>query len=104
MVTDDLGRYGPDIETAVDFSCLEAIQNAGEHAGPHTAIDVQVPEIDGALEFVATDDGHGFDTAATDAIDGFVDMRDQIGAFDSSLDVAGEPGGGTTIRGRIPLP
>jgi hypothetical protein len=40
VVTDvvaDVGRYPPDVEAAVYFCCLEAMQNAGKYAGeaPH---------------------------------------------------------------------
>jgi signal transduction histidine kinase len=99
-----LARYGADIETAVYFCCLEAIQNAGKHAGDDASIDIVVAERDGILEFVVADDGAGFDTAATEGSHGFVNMRDRLGAFAGQLDIDSGIGRGTSIRGRVPLP
>ena len=38
----DIGRYPEGVETAVYFCCLEAMQNAGKHAGDHAELTVQV--------------------------------------------------------------
>ena len=35
-------RYPEEIEAAVYFCCLEAIQNAGKHAGPDASIEVRI--------------------------------------------------------------
>ena len=49
-----LDRYSPDRESAVYFCCLEALQNAGKHAGEGAAASVRVwqddtqPELRGA--------------------------------------------------------
>ena len=102
--SDELGRYGADIETAVYFCCLEAIQNAGKHAGPDARIDLTIGERDGILEFTVVDDGSGFDPATVSESHGFVNMRDRLGAFAGQLDVDAAPGHGATVRGRIPLP
>jgi signal transduction histidine kinase len=99
-----IGRYGADIETAVYFCCLEAIQNAGKHAGPDARIDVSLTEREGTLEFTVTDDGSGFDPDEVAASHGFVNMRDRLGAFDGKLQIDATPGAGATVRGRIPLP
>jgi signal transduction histidine kinase len=100
---DGLGRYGPDLETAVYFCCLEAIQNAGKYAGPDASIVVRVGELDAALWFTVSDDGVGFDPAAVAESHGFVNMRDRLGAFAGDLEVTSGVGAGTTIRGSIPL-
>ena len=36
----DVGRYAADVEAAVYFCCLEALQNAGKHAGEGRALTV----------------------------------------------------------------
>jgi signal transduction histidine kinase len=99
----DVGRYPPEVEAAVYFCCLEAMQNAGKHAGEGSKIDVTVFEDDGALCFDVADDGAGFDTS-TDAITGhgFVNMEDRLGAIGGVLAVESAPGQGTHVRGRIP--
>ena len=58
---DGVGRYTPEIEAAVYFCCLEALQNAGKHAGERATALVRVTDA-GALRFEVVDDGVGFDT------------------------------------------
>jgi len=101
----DVGRYPPELEAAVYFCCLEAMQNAGKHAGDSAAITVDVRAADGTLVFEVSDDGAGFtvDGAAV-AGHGFVNMGDRLGAIGGRLDVTSQPGAGTTIRGTVPLP
>ncbi len=100
----DVGRYGNDIEAAVYFCTLEALQNAGKHAGEDAAATVTVVEADGVLRFEIRDDGAGFDPASGGAQGhGFVNMADRLGAFGGRVDVVSAVGEGTTITGTIPL-
>jgi signal transduction histidine kinase len=103
-VAADVNRFPPDAEAAVYFCCLEAMQNAGKHAGEGSHICVRVEADDDALRFAVTDDGAGFD-ATTDAVrgHGFINMADRLGAIGGSLSVDSAPGRGTTIKGEIPL-
>jgi signal transduction histidine kinase len=105
VVTGDLGRYPQAVEAAVYFCCLEALQNAGKHAGDGAAVKISLYEDQGALFFQIEDDGAGFDLAG-DAQHGhgFVNMSDRVGAFGGTVNVRSTPGSGTTIAGRIPLP
>jgi len=111
---DELGRYPEGIETAVYFCCLEAMQNAGKHAGEgaEVVVTVQVegahlgddgPNADGVLHFEVRDDGAGFDVGAGGAGHGFVNMRDRLGAIGGALAVTSAVGEGTTIVGTVPL-
>jgi signal transduction histidine kinase len=95
-------RFVQEAETATYFCCLEAMQNAGKHAGPNAKLEVRVGLDAGFLVFSVTDDGAGFDSAGA-AGHGFVNMSDRLGAIGGQLDVDSEPGRGTTIGGRIPL-
>jgi signal transduction histidine kinase len=54
---DDIGRYPEGVETAVYFCCLEAMQNAGKHAGQGAELRVTV-----ALEPGAGGSAHGSST------------------------------------------
>ena len=102
---EEVGRYGNEIEAAVYFCTLEALQNAGKHAGDGASAQIRVTEADGLLRFEIVDDGAGFDTAAgADRGHGFVNMADRLGAFGGTVDVASAPGAGTRITGTIPLP
>ena len=44
-----LRRYSPELEAAVYFCCMEALQNAGKHAGPDAGATVKVWEDPGPL-------------------------------------------------------
>ena len=46
---EDIGRYPQQVEAAVYFCCLEALQNAGKHAGEGAAVTVTLREDEGAL-------------------------------------------------------
>ena len=66
--------------------------------------DRDVREEEGALLFVVTDDGAGFDlSSGAQRGHGFVNMSDRVGAIGGSIAVESAPGKGTKISGRIPL-
>ena len=100
----DVGRYPPDVEAAVYFCCLEALQNAGKHAGDGARVTITVAATDDELRFAVADDGAGFD-ADSKAVKGhgFVNMADRLGAIGGTLAVRSAPGEGTSISGVIPL-
>jgi signal transduction histidine kinase len=101
-----LGRYPAEIETAIYFCCVEALQNAARYA-PGSAVRVSLAEDRGQVMFTVTDDGPGFDPAATAAPaagSGLRNMRDRLVALGGSCQVDSRPGRGTTIAGRIGLP
>ncbi len=99
-----VGRYPEEVEAAVYFCCLEAMQNAAKHAGDGATVRLVVSERDHALTFEVADDGAGFDTGSVGIQGhGFVNMSDRLGAFGGTLSVTSAPGGGTTVAGRIPL-
>jgi signal transduction histidine kinase len=101
---ENVGRYPQQVEAAVYFCCLEALQNAGKHAGENSSVVVSVREVEGALLFDVTDDGAGFDlSSGAQRGHGFVNMSDRVGAFGGSVTVDSAPGKGTKISGRIPL-
>ncbi|MEZ5322839.1 MAG: histidine kinase [Microthrixaceae bacterium] len=99
----DVGRYDADVEAAVYFCCLEAMQNAGKYAGDDARITVAVGNGDGSLWFEVADDGDGFDVGAAGDGHGFVNMRDRLGAFGGDLTVTSAAGAGTRVRGRLPV-
>ncbi len=95
-------RYSPDIEAAVYFCCLEALQNAAKHAAGAT-VEVRLWEESGGLLFSVTDDGPGFDVAAARGGHGYMNMADRLGAIGGSVRWQSEPGHGTSVQGSIPL-
>jgi signal transduction histidine kinase len=101
VVTDGIGRYAPEIETAVYFCCLEAIQNAMKHARGVQAISVSLA--DGAdLRFEVCDDGAGFVEDGVSSGAGLGSMRDRLAAVGGSFAILTSEGTGTKVRGTVP--
>jgi signal transduction histidine kinase len=98
-----IGRYPQDIEAAVYFCVLEALNNVAKYAEA-TRAEVSLAQIDGHLRFAVVDDGTGFDTAETSYGTGVQGMADRLDAIGGALQVVSRKGGGTTIEGQIPTP
>src|SRR5205085_8163939 len=47
----DVGRFPPEMEAAVYFCCLEALQNAGKHAGEGARLTIHVEANNDVLQF-----------------------------------------------------
>jgi signal transduction histidine kinase len=103
MEADSTGRYPTEVEAAVYFCCLEALQNAAKHAGDGAAVTVRLWEQAGALRFEVADDGAGFDPTSKGQGAGFINMSDRLGAIGGTLQVDSTPGVGTRVRGTVPL-
>lgn len=99
---DGVDRCRPEVEAAVYFCCLEALQNASKHAGAEANVDVRLARADGHLRFEVTDDGTGYDAASIGPSSGLQNMTDRIGAIGGELHIESEPGAGTTVRGSVP--
>jgi signal transduction histidine kinase len=100
--TDGIGRYPAEIETAVYFCCVEALQNAARHA-PGSPVRVRLADTGHGPEFEVADDGPGFDPAATTG-SGLRNMGDRLAALGGSCRVDSFPGRGTTVAGRVMIP
>lgn len=99
----DLRRYAPQLEAAVYFCCLEALQNAAKYAGRDASARVAIWEEAGGLLFEVADDGVGFDAAQFNAGAGLTNMSDRLGAVGGRLSIESQPGKGTRVKGAIPL-
>ena len=102
LATEGIGRYGSDVEAAVYFCCLEALQNAGKHA-PESHVNLRIWEESGGLLFEVSDDGPGFDIRLARQGHGYVNMSDRLGAIGGLVRWESQVGHGTTIRGSVPL-
>ncbi|TMK36607.1 MAG: hypothetical protein E6G58_05150 [Actinobacteria bacterium] len=102
MESDGIGRYPIELEAAVYFCTLEALQNAAKYAHA-SAITISFREQGGALEFTVTDDGVGFDPGSNGTGTGIQGIRDRISVFGGDAEIESSPGLGTTVRGRVPL-
>ena len=98
--TDGLRPVRPEVEAAVYFSCLEALQNVAKYAEASSAT-VILAQSNGHLTFEVVDDGRGFDPASHANGTGLQGIADRLGALHGDLTVRSEPGAGTRVRGRI---
>lgn len=98
-----LPRYPEEVETAVYFCCMEALQNACRHAGKTASVAISVHEDEGALVFEVTDDGTGFDPVGQTRGAGFVNMGDRLGTLGGDMRVESTPGAGTKVTGVVPV-
>jgi signal transduction histidine kinase len=95
-------RYPIEIEAAVYFCCLEALQNASKYADA-TSVQIELREVDSAVEFEVRDDGAGFDPATTARGTGLNSMADRLSVLGGDVEIGSEPGRGTVVRGRLPI-
>jgi signal transduction histidine kinase len=98
-----VGRYAEEIEVAVYFCCIEALQNITKHCGPTANASIHVGERDDSLVFSVRDSGPGFNPGAAKRGKGLTNMSDRIAAVGGTLRVRSFPGRGTIVRGHVPI-
>ena len=86
-------RFPQDVEAAVYFSTLEALQNTAKYADASRAT-ITLSRSNGSLAFSVADDGAGFDTSRTGYGTGLQGIADRLGALDGELEVTSRPGSG----------
>jgi signal transduction histidine kinase len=96
-------RCRPEVELAVYFCCLAALDNAATHAGPGK-ISVCLSDMGSALHFEVSDAGAGFDPSRTPPGTGLLNMRDRVAAIGGTLTVESAPARGTRVLGSVPDP
>ncbi|RKQ93041.1 signal transduction histidine kinase [Solirubrobacter pauli] len=95
-------RHPIEIESAVYFSCVEAMQNALKHAHGATGVWITLTQSRTWLSCEIRDDGAGFTTGEADGR-GLRNMRDRIEAIGGSLVIDSEPTHGTRVTCTVPL-
>ena len=98
--TNGLGRYPVEIETAVYFCCVEALQNVSRHA-PGSAVRISLADSGTQVGFTVADNGPGFDLGTVTAGAGLQNMNDRMTALGGSCQIDSCPGEGTTVTGQI---
>jgi signal transduction histidine kinase len=99
---DGIGRYGPEVEAAIYFCCLEALQNAAKHAAG-SQVELRIWEEEGGLLFSVSDNGPGFSQDQAHSGHGFVNMADRLGSIGGTVRWESAPGSGSQVLGSIPL-
>ncbi len=101
VLADGVGRYPRDVEAAVYFCALEALNNVAKYAGA-TQAAISLRQADGHLTFTVRDDGAGFDTSTVVAGAGLQGMADRLDAIGGTVAIDSAPGAGTTVTGSAP--
>jgi signal transduction histidine kinase len=96
-----VGRYPQEVEAAVYFCVLEALQNVQKYAGA-TSVIVRVSDVHDDLQFEVRDDGRGFDQTSVVRGAGLTNMDDRLDALGGKLTVTSEVGRFTLVSGSIP--
>jgi signal transduction histidine kinase len=94
-------RYPQQVEAAVYFCALEALNNVAKYAGANR-VEVRLVQSNGDLTFEVSDDGAGFDMEHTTYGTGLRGMADRVEAIGGMLEIRSTPGSGTSVSGRIP--
>jgi signal transduction histidine kinase len=102
VVADHLGRYPLEVEAAVYFVCLEALQNVSKHTRA-TRVEIRLRSSADELGFEVTDDGAGFEVASNGGGAGLRNMADRIAAVGGRLEIRSTVQG-TTVTGVVPIP
>jgi signal transduction histidine kinase len=97
-----IGRYSQEIESAVYFSCLEALQNVAKYANA-SSVTISLARTDGLLSFSVADDGVGFDLGSTTQGTGLRGIEDRLDALGGTVRIDTSKGAGTTVGGSVPI-
>ncbi len=98
----DLGRLPGEIEAALYFTAVEAVQNAAKHAGASSiTVDLSSDGLQVRLE--VRDDGSGFEPAEGFPGHGLGNMRDRIDAVRGRFALESDPGHGATVLATVPI-
>ena len=102
MDGDGIGRLPQEVEAAIYFSVLEALQNVSKYAEA-SSVSISFEQQNGEVAFTVSDDGRGFDPTQTGYGTGLQGVADRLGALGGTVAVVSAPGSGTTISGTVPV-
>ena len=104
-------RFPPELETTLYRVVQESLTNVARHAGPcHVSVVIERSAEDAVV--VVEDNGIGFNLEESPRVApggtkhrlGIVGMRERVSVLGGTMLVESEPGLGTTVIARIPLP
>ncbi len=101
VAAQNVARYPQQVEAAVYFCALEALNNVAKYSRASSA-EVRLAQTDGHLTFEVSDDGVGFDSGRTSYGTGLRGMADRVEAIGGVLEIRSAQGEGTSVTGRIP--
>ena len=102
LEVEEIGRYSQEIESAIYFSCLEALQNVAKYANA-SRVTIALARAAGHVTVSVTDDGAGFDTGSTTQGSGLRGIEDRLDALGGTVRIESSMGTGTTVGGSVPI-
>jgi signal transduction histidine kinase len=102
LIANEIGRFPRDVEAAVYFTVLEALQNTAKYAAA-SSVEVRLSEENGDLRFEVLDDGVGFDTSQVSKGAGLNGISDRMDIVGGSWEIESSSGSGTTLKGSVPV-
>ncbi len=103
LVARAVGRYAPEVESAVYFCVLEALQNVLKHARGARLVEVRLDGgSPGVLCLWVSDDGAGVEGGVLRPGVGVTNMRDRLATLGGELQLTSTPGAGTLVCGWLP--
>ncbi|WP_433606020.1 sensor histidine kinase [Dactylosporangium sp. CA-139114] len=103
VAAEPVPRLPGDTEIALYRIVQEALTNAIRHSGA-TRITIRTATHPGTLEVSITDNGGGIPDRGFTHGHGITGMHERAGAAGARLSITAAPGGGTTVRLRLPAP
>jgi signal transduction histidine kinase len=103
VIEADPQRFAPELEAAIYYCCLEAVQNALKHAGRDAHVSIRLYTDTDRLHVEVHDDGPGFEVAGAHDGIGLQNMRDRLGAVGGRIEISSHPGQGTLVAATAPL-
>jgi signal transduction histidine kinase len=97
----EVGRLPEEVETAIYFCCLEALQNSAKHGGEDVVVSIRLWKEPHLVRFAIVDDGVGFVLSRNHNGTGLTNMSDRLGAIGGTISIRSAPGRGTYIDGAV---
>jgi len=101
FVSSGLGRYSAEVELALYFCCVEALQNVAKHAAAH-AVVIELHGDERGVTACVSDDGRGFEVQRSSE-GGLAHMAERIKEVGGALSIRSDHQDGTTVRAEVPL-
>jgi signal transduction histidine kinase len=101
LVSSGLRRYSTDVELALYFCCMEALQNVAKHAAAR-AVVIELHGDERSVTACVSDDGRGFDVQASSE-GGLAHMAERIRDVGGALSIRSDHRNGTKVRAEVRL-
>jgi signal transduction histidine kinase len=101
LLSSGLRRYPPDVEHALYYCCLEALQNVAKHAAAQSVV-IELHGDERGVTACVRDDGRGFTTRGSSQ-GGLAHMGERISGVGGVLTIHSVPNDGTTIQVEVPI-